>query len=432
MRRNLAGTMATEISPSEEKDLRSPFAQEPAEFIDQEDDRIFLIDVLIVLAERKRIIWQITAAFAIAAIVISLLLPKSYTATVTLLPPQQNSSMGAAIASQLGNLGGMAALAGSSLGLKNPNDTFVAMLKSRTVEDAMVEHFGLMQEYRTKYPTDARKAFEKHATVNASAKDGLIHISVEDHDPHRAADIANGYVDQFRTLSEHLAISEAAQRRLFFERELEKTKENLNQAEEAMKETEQKTGLIQLDSQARALIESASLLRAQIAAREVQIEGMQTYATGENAQLVQAERELESMRAQLAKLGGSQKNANDNLIVPKGTVPAAGLEYIRKLRDVKYYETVFEILARQYEIAKLDEAKQGALIQVVDPAIPPDKRSFPSRSLIVIGATLAGFLLAILVAFLLVEFEKVKEDPNSAARLNRLKKAFFQGRRSAF
>jgi tyrosine-protein kinase Etk/Wzc len=125
------------------------------------DDEISLLDLLIVLAERKRIIFAVTTVFAIGAIVVSLLLPPRYTATVTLLPPQQGSSMGAALASQLGNLGGMAALAGGSLGLKNPNDMYVAMFKSRTVEDAMVQHFGLMQEYRAKYLSDARKAFER-------------------------------------------------------------------------------------------------------------------------------------------------------------------------------------------------------------------------------------------------------------------------------
>jgi uncharacterized protein involved in exopolysaccharide biosynthesis len=330
--------------------------------------------------------------------------------------------MGAALASQLGNMGGMAALAGGSLGIKNPNDMYAAMFKSRTVEDAMVQHFGLMQEYHTRHLSDASKAFERHAIVDASGKDGMIHISVEDSDPRRAADLANGYIDQFRNQSQHLAITEASQRRLFFEQQLEQAKDNLANAEEALKQTEQSTGVIQLDSQARALIESGSSLRAQIAAREVQIQGMQTYATGENAQLVQAQRELESMRAQLARLGGSADSA-DELIVPKGRVPEAGLEYVRKLRDVKYNETVFDILARQFEIAKLDEAKQGSLIQVIDPAVPPDYRSFPKRGLIVIGATAAGFFAGIFMALLMAGFQRVKTDPEARGKLHLIRRA---------
>jgi uncharacterized protein involved in exopolysaccharide biosynthesis len=249
----------------------------------------------------------------------------------------------------------------------------------------------------------------------------MIHISVEDRDPRRAADLANGYVDQFRIQSQHLAIGEASQRRLFFEQQLEQSKDNLANAEEAMKETEQKTGVIQLDSQARALIESAASLRAEVAAKEVQIQGMRTYATGENSQMVQAQQELESMRAQLAKLGGSEDSASGGLIVPKGQVPEAGLEYVRKLRDVKYNETIFDILARQFEAAKLDEAKQGALVQVIDPAVPPDKRSFPKRGLIVIGTTMVGFFIGIFVALFQAGFRRLKDDSDAAQKLRILR-----------
>jgi uncharacterized protein involved in exopolysaccharide biosynthesis len=413
--------MSTDTSLSELQEHAGSSPVPPASGRDTKDDEISLLDLLIVLAERKRTILGVTAAFAILAIVVSLVLLPRYTATVTLLPPQQSSSMGAALASQLGNLGGLGALAGGSLGLKNPNDMFVAMFKSRTVEDAMVQHFGLMQEYRAKYPSDARKAFESYAAVDGSAKDGMIHISVEDRDPRRAADLANGYVDQFRIQSQHLAIGEASQRRLFFEQQLEQSKDNLANAEEAMKETEQKTGVIQLDSQARALIESAASLRAEVAAKEVQIQGMRTYATGENSQMVQAQQELESMRGQLAKLGGSEDSASGGLIVPKGQVPEAGLEYVRKLRDVKYNETIFDILARQFEAAKLDEAKQGALVQVIDPAVPPDKRSFPKRGLIVIGTTMVGFFIGIFVALFQAGFRRLKDDSDAAQKLRILR-----------
>jgi uncharacterized protein involved in exopolysaccharide biosynthesis len=418
---NLQEPMTTETPFSEPNEhVDSPPAPSVARSAAKGDDEISLLDLLIVLAERKRVILTITATFSILAIVISLLLPKSYTATVTLLPPQQSSSASAALTSQLG---GMAALAGSSLGLKNPNDMFVGMLQSRTVEDAMVQHFGLMQEYHARYLSDASKAFEGQAKVDDSGKDGLIRISVTDSDPRRAAELANGYVDQFRNLSQHLAITEASQRRLFFEQQLEQTKDNLANAEEALKQTEQSTGVIQPDRQAQALIDSASTLRAQITAREVQIQGMQTYATAENSQLVQAQKELEGMREQLAKLGGSEEGSS-GLIVPKGLVPEASLEYVRKLRDVQYYQTIFDILARQFEAAKLDEAKEGALIQVVDPAVPPDRRTSPKRSLIVIEATAVGFLFAVFVALFQAGFRRIKDDQETNRKLYLLFKAF--------
>ncbi len=417
-------SMATEIPVSElQENVKAPLSGRAGDRVKMEDDEISVLDLLIVLAERKGIIFWVTAAFALLSLVISLLLPVRYTATVVLLPPQQNNSLSTQLASQFGSLGSMAALAtgGSSL-LKNPNDMYVAMFKSRTVEDAMIDHFGLMQEYHKKYLSDTRKMFEHFATVEGSGKDGLIHISVEDHDPHRAAELANGYVDQFRDLSQHLAITEAGQRRLFFEQQLKQANQNLADSEESLKVTEQKTGLIQLDSQTRALIESAAALRAQITAKEVQIQGMQTYAAGENAQLVEAQQELDGLRAQLTKLGGSSENP-DGIIVPKGQMTEASLEYVRRLRDVKYYETIFDILARQFELAKLDEAKEGALIQVVDSAVPPDKKSFPKRTLIVLLATLAGLFVGVLTALVQAAFERIKQDPNAYHKISEFRHA---------
>jgi len=398
-------------------------AVDAANSVAAESDEVSLLDLLIVVAERKRIVFWSTTIFAVLAIIVSLILPTRYTATVTLLPPQESGSMGGMLASQLGSMGGMAALAGGSLGIKNPNDRYVAMLQSRTVEDAMVQRFGLMREYHAKLLSDARKIFEGNTTVDGSGKDGLIHISVEDHDADKASSMANGYVDQFRELSQHLAISEASQRRLFFEQELERAKNNLANAEEALEQTEQKTGVIQPDSQARALIESAASLRAQITAREVQIQGMQTYATGENSELIQAQKELAGLRVQLTKLGGSENTAGNEFMIPKGLVPKAGMEYVRKLRDVKYYETIFDILARQFEVAKLDEAKEGALIQVVDPAIVPDRRSFPKRGLIVIGATFGGIFIGVLLALCKVGLQNLKDDPETEVRLRLLRAA---------
>jgi tyrosine-protein kinase Etk/Wzc len=411
--------------PTVNERVDAPPAVTTAEGNTAEEGEISLLDLLIVLAERKRIIVWITAVFAVLAIIISLILPARYTAMVTLLPPQESGSMGGMLASQLGNLGGMAALAGGSLGIKNPNDRYVAMLQSRTVEDAMVQRFGLMREYHAKRLSEARKDFENHTTVDGSGKDGLIHISIEDHDARRASELANGYVDQFRDLSQHLAVTEASQRRLFFQQELEQAKDNLANAEGALEQTEQKTGVIEPASQERALIESAASLRAQITAREVQIQGMQTYATGENSELIQAQQELTGLRAQLAKLGGSEDTSGNEFMIPKGLVPKTGMEYVRKLRDVKYYETIFDILARQFEVAKLDEAKEGALIQVVDPAVPPDRRSYPKRSLIVIGATILGLFLGVFLALFQAGIQHLARDPDGSEKLALLKRALF-------
>ncbi|MGB6192353.1 MAG: GNVR domain-containing protein [Terracidiphilus sp.] len=417
--------MITQTSANEPQRPATSVSGSSAEFVGgPRQDGLSVLDLLTLFALRKRMILTITVAFAIVGIVASLLLPKEYTASVTLLPPQQNSTMGSALAAQLGNLGGgLASLAGGSLGLKNSNDMFVGMLKSRTVEDAMVDQYGLMAEYHPRYASDARKVFESRVKIDGNQKDGIIRISVEDRSADRAAELANGYVQQFRRLSEHLAITEASQRRLFFEQQLGQAKDHLADAEEALKQTELTTGLIQMDSQARALIESAAQLRAQIAAKEVEMQAMQTYATSENAQLLQAQQELDALRSQLAKLGGSEAESSTSILVPKGRVPQAGLEYVRKMRDVKYYETIFEILARQFELAKLDEAKQGALIQVIDAAVPPDRRSSPKRAIITILTTLAGFFVALVTALLQASFQSLKSDPSVSPRLSILRDA---------
>jgi tyrosine-protein kinase Etk/Wzc len=385
------------------------------------EDEISLLDLLIVLANRKGLILKVTAACLGLGLLLALILPKRYTATATVLPPQQNSSMANALASQLGSLGAMASLAGGGLGLKNPNDLYVAMFKSQTVENAMIRRFDLMRAYGQKYLSTTRRAFEASFTVEANNKDGLIHLSVEDKDPKRAAEMANAWIEEYRRLSQGLAIGEASQRRLFFELQMQQAKDNLANAEEALKKTEQTTGVIQMDSQARALIESAVTLRAQIAAKEVQLQGMQTYATNENSEVVELQRELDGLRAQLGKLGGSEGGA-ESLIVPQAKVPQAGLEYVRKLRDVKYYETIFEIIAKQFEMAKLDEAKEGAVVQVVDPALIPDRKSSPKRALIMLVALAIGLFLGVLLALMRAGVDRMRQDPETSEKLSFLRR----------
>jgi uncharacterized protein involved in exopolysaccharide biosynthesis len=303
------------------------------------------------------------------------------------------------------------------------------MLKTRSVEDAVIQRYGLQSEYRKKYLTETRRALEKHTKIDGSTKDGLIRLNFTDRNPNRAAEIANGYVDQFRNLSQHLAITEASQRRVVFENQLEKTKTDLENADEALKRTQLSTGMVQVDGQARAMIESAARLRAQIVAKEVQIEAMRSYAGDENPALTQAQTELEGLRAQFDKMVGSKGGSADDVFLPKGAVPEAGLEYVRRLRDVKYYEAIFEVLAKQLELAKLDEAREGAFIQVVDPAVPPEQKSFPKRGLLTIGGVAVGFTFGIMLALLRGGLVRMQHNPVTKEKLDLLKRSLWQGRR---
>lgn len=377
------------------------------------------LDLLIVLARHKRFILRFTVGVAILAAIIVLLVPNQYTAETVVLPPAQNSGMGAALMSQLAGGGALASLAGGSLGIKNPGDMYVSLFRSRTVEDAVIQRFGLMARYKKKRMTDTRKKFEERATVVLGLKDGLIRISVEDRDPKMAAEIANGYVEEFRKLSANLAITEASQRRLFFQQQLVEAKDNLANAEEAMKHTEQSTGVLQIDSQAKSLIEAATMLRAQVVAKQVQIQGMRSFATEDNPELVMARQQLGALQAQLSKLGGADQDAN-SLLVPKGKVPEAGMEYIRKYRDVKYHETIYELIAKQFEVAKLDEARQGAIVQVADVAVPPDKKSYPPRALIVVLFSLVALVVAILATLGIERWLNALNDSETKIRIQRL------------
>ncbi len=385
--------------------------------------QVHLLNLLIVLSKSRKSIFLFTLCVIFLAIITVLLLPVKYTATTVVLPPSQSGSMSSALLGQLGSSSGLAAVAGAGLGMKNPSDMYVSLFRSRTLEDSLIQRFGLMSRYHTKRVSDARRTLESTSKVALGVKDGLITISVTDTDARMAADITNGYVDEFRKLSARLAITEASQRRVFFQQQLLEANENLTAAEEAMKKTEQSTGALQVDSQARSLIESAAILRGQVVAKEVELQAMRTYATEGNPEMLVAQQELSALKAQLAKLSGSDVNSSSDIIVPKGNIPAAQMEYIRKLRDVRYYETISDLIAKQFEMAKLDEAREGAVIQVVDIAVPPDKHSFPKRALTIIVATVTGFFVACIWCIFFKGLQRLLNSPTKRKELDSLRAA---------
>lgn len=403
----------TEVQPESIVDERNadPF---------QSETEVSLLDILVILLEHKGFIARFVLSAVALAIIVSLLLPIRYEAKIVLLPPAQNSSIGSSLLGQLGglgSLGSLASLAGGSLGLKNPADMYVSLLTSRTVEDAMIQRFDLMKEYHEERMSDTRKELERRTTAAAGNKDGLIRLTIEDRDPQRAAQLANGYVEEFRKLSSSLAITEAARRRLFFDQQVQQAKEKLTAAEDAMAKTQRSTGVLQIDSQARALIESAAVLRAQVVAKQVRIEGMRSFATDDNPNVILARQELAALQSQLDRVAGSQADTGSDINLSKGRVTQAGMEYLRRFRELKYQETVFELLAKEFEVAKLDEAREGSIVQVVDAAVPPDRKSSPHRLLIVITATFVAFLAAAFWVFLRNSFAKAFELPQNRQRL---------------
>jgi uncharacterized protein involved in exopolysaccharide biosynthesis len=386
------------------------------------ENEIGLLDLLIVIAKHKKMILSLTACGAALAVLVSLLLPNVYTATTTILPPQQSQSMAA---SMLGQLGGITGLAGGAFGIKNPNDLYVGMLGSRTIGDALITRFDLKSVYKTEFLEDARRALRAASNI-ASGRDGIIVVEVSDREPQRAADIANAYAQELDRLTQTLAVTEASQRRLFMEKQLKTAKDDLAEAEVRLRETQEKTGLIQLDGQAQAIITAAAQLKAAIAAKEVELGAMRAFATEKNPDYMRTQQELNGLRSQLTKLEiGKGAAGQGDIFIPTGSVPEAGLEYVRRFRDVKYYETIFELLAKQFEIAKMDEGKDAATVQVLDPALVPEKRSAPRRSLIVNVVTSVSFAVAVFLAFALEARNRARNNALQARKLSVLKKHFW-------
>jgi len=379
------------------------------------------LEILLVLAREKKLILQVTMGATILAAIMVFIIPKSYTATATILPPQQNQSV---LSAMMGQLAGTQSLDLRDLGLKNPSDVFVAMLKSRTVEDALINRFDLRKVYGVKSYQDARKKLEKRSEIDPE-KEGLISIAVTDRDPRRAADIANAWVEELRALNQNLALTEAAQRRAFFEQKLVAERNALSQAELALQQIEQQTGIIQPDAQTRALIGEVAEVRAQIAAKEVQLQSMGSYATPNNPDVKRVETELAKLRAQFASLSRTQATAvpsEGNLQVPTGRVAGAGLEYLQAARELKYHESLYDFLSRQLEAARIDEAKSAVVVQVVDKAVEPEKKSSPGRLLIIAVTALLSFLLVALGALVREALQRRRQDPAEAARLDQLDK----------
>jgi len=368
---------------------------------DHDDDEISLLDLLETLAERFWLLVLGPLAVGIVALGGSFLIAPTFTAKTVLMPPQAQQSAAASLIQSLGALGGVA---GAAAGIKNPNDQIVALLKSRTLSDRIIDRFELMGVYKAKLRQDALKALSANVRVSAG-KDGLIAIEVDDKDPKRAADMANAYIAELSRLMGSLAITEAQQRRMFFEKQLKEARDNMTRAELALK-----SGGIEADiykSSPQAAVTAVAQVQAQIAAQEVKLGAMRGYMTESASEFRQGLVELQALRAQLSKLESTEKSIQ----------VGSSSDYVTRYRDYKYYETLFELFAKQYEIARVDESREGAVIQIVDPAMEPEWKSKPKRAMVAIIATLAAGFMLVLYVFVAKALRNASQDPATAAKL---------------
>jgi tyrosine-protein kinase Etk/Wzc len=393
-----------------------PLADPDRHSVNEESRRLRIL--LILLQDRLRIA-IITFASLLIGAAVAFLMKTNFTATATILPPQAPQSTASALMGQLGSLAGLGAGGAGGL-LKNPADIYVAMLQSRTIADHIINQFHLESLWKQKKMEDTRKTLKSHAEFEA-AKDGLIVITVKDPNPKLASDMANAFVGELYRMNSTLAITEAGQRRLFFDQQLDEEKNALATAENDLRATQEKTGLIELTGQSQMAIRTIAETGAELRSREVELEAMRSYATDQNPDLSRLQSQIDTLRKQLSTLENNQKGMlPGDTQVPAGRVPGEGLEYIRKLREVKYHQTLYDLLSRQFEAARIDEAKSAPIIQVIDRALPPDKKSGPPRMLITLGLGVVGFCFACFWAFWKRALARIREDDSSAAILDQM------------
>lgn len=368
------------------------------------DESFSLLDVALPLARHWKLIVFGALAVGLAALGSTYAIAPTYTARTTFLPPQQQQS--AAAAAMTSSLGGALSALG---GARTPGDQYVALLQSATIEDRLIDQFGLMAAYGITYHVDARAVFERHVRVSLGRRDGIIAIEVDDKVPKRAADIANRHVEELRLLTSRLALTESQQRRAFFQTQLQETRNKLADAQRALEGSGFNASALRAEP--RAAAESYGSLKAEITAGEVRLQMMRQSRTDSAPEVQQQLSRLAALRGQLARLEVSD------------TKSVGGADYVGRYREFKYQEALFDLISRQYELAKVDESRDGTLIQVIDAASVPERKSRPSRSMTGIVWTIAAGL--VLMAFVLTRYfwRMANLDSATAEKAERVRRA---------
>lgn len=369
---------------------------------------VSMLDLLQVIAENLQLIVLGSLGFGILTLLVSFIVTPTFKAKTQFLPPQQQQSSASALIQSLSSMGG---LAGVAAGIKNPSDQYIALLKTRSIQDGMIEQFDLLKRYNRDFKQDAAKDLLNN-TKFIGGKDGIISIEVDDVKPQMAADMANGYIVELKKLMTRLAVTEAQMRRQFFENKIKETKSDLVKAELALKSTGISSSV--LKSSPISAVEVVARVRAGVAAQEIKISSMRGYLADTSPDVQQALNDLAAFKNQL-KQAEKNEPASSNEV-----------DYIERYRDFKYYETLFELFAKQYELARLDESREGTVIQVVDVAVAPERKNFPKKALISIFATTAASLILLIFIFVRNSYRTATEHEDSNQKIKLLKATFLK------
>jgi uncharacterized protein involved in exopolysaccharide biosynthesis len=370
--------------------------------VESVDARPTLLPHLRLFWESRRLLWRAALCALLVSVAAAFLIPVRYQSVTRLMPPddESSSSLGMLAAMAGGGSGGsgLAGLAGDVLGIKSSGDLFIGILDSDTIQDHLISQFGLMKVYHDSKIEDARKDLAEHTDISADRKSGIIAITVTDHDPKRAAAMAQAYVSELNVLVAQLSTSSARRERIFLEGRLQNVKADLDSAEQNFSVFASKNTAIDIPEQGKAMVDAAAVLQGQLIAAQAELSGLQQIYTDNNVRVRAAQAHVEELQKKLNEIGGagtqSDLESNDSLYPSIRKLPLLGVTYADLYRQTKIQETVYELLTQQYELAKVQEAKEIPTVKVLDPAMTPTKKSFPPRGVIVVLGTMLGFTLA--------------------------------------
>lgn len=359
-----------------------------------------------ILKHRKFIGYAVGTTFVLA-IIFSLLLPKMYMATARILPPRDDDTGLVSFLARTDEP--LSGLASSLIGNQSSAELYVGIMRSRSVADALTKKFKLKELYKLKYVEDVYKKLEARSTIEVSRKNQIIIVSVEDRDRQRAADMANAYVEMLDRINRELNITQGKRKRLFLEDRLKEVRAALDHAEQELKAFQEKYHIVAIEEQAKVAIQGAAEIKAQIIEAQTELEIFKQFGTEKQAEAVMLKAKIEELKRQLKSIGqsegaqntGSDKSNNDresDFYIPFNDLPRLGMQFMRLTREAKIQGKLFELLAAQYEMAQIEEAKDVGTIQVIDHAVAPEKKYRPKRARIVITATILIFFFAVITA----------------------------------
>lgn len=337
-------------------------------------DEINLLEFWEAAKRRKTFITGFTAAVFALSVVVSFLLPRYYAATASVMPPQQEE-LGAGISSKIS--GGLGMFAGGLLGSKSQADLWTGILKSSSVSEAIIERFRLKELYGAETMDEARKTLVKMVKISKS-KEEIVTIRVEDKDPRLAADLANAFVEELDRINRGTVMTSGQRMRAFVEKRLLETKADLAAVEESLKSFQQVNNAVKLDDQSEAIIDAIGSVKGSLMAKEVELDTLMSYAAPANPKVQLLKSEIDGIKEKLRELEqGRAASRGRDIFIPTDKIPGLSFQFARLLRDAKVQETLFELLTQQYEMARIQEAKDSPTVQILDTAKPPEARSRP-------------------------------------------------------